>query len=593
MNIKKIVSAVSALAISVSVFAGMAVTGYAETFASQDYQASDAAVDWTTSTGGRFTPVLLTEGENVYLSVDQGTRNNNGATLTGTTVQGKVAAGTDFTMEWDMKLSSSTNQSPAEFVLYDAANSAAMLKITATGTWATTWQLNGNSNKVVTLPNSSKGNSSNTIADVTWCHYVLTRSGDTTLLTITDADNNVVFERGAIDTLSTTGGLGKMTFATKRYMANFAIDNVVVRSVETEDLPQVASVNYTVNYVCDGATVKTITDSNYVGEVIIAEEIVYSDAGTKYFTTETTSMTLSEDSENVLNVTVRVANNYTITANATGDVNKEIETFPAVEGENVTVSYPKYVIDGTTLYSTSAQNSNPWWGKTVSNVTEDTAVEFGYVSAVENVVYYSEAEYIDGLTSTNLGNVYIRASNTMGAYVEAETVITTLPAGKYQIVLTPYGNSGTTFNAYAGSVSEETLIGTAATDGNPKENTSEEFVLTEDTDIILGIAGNAGSSPKVLDYVYIVKTGDYVAPIEATLVEDFADETATDADTGASVWSATVNGEGTLNVVVTDLDGNTGAVTGDTTITGNSDVSVIILVNRKAALLDSVVLSVE
>ena len=95
-----------------------------ETLFSQDYEAEDVTPDWTTSTGGRFTPMIMTEGDNHYLSVNQGERNNNGCTLTSTSLQGKVPAGTDFLMQFDLKLGTSNSQAPVDFHIKDASNSA-------------------------------------------------------------------------------------------------------------------------------------------------------------------------------------------------------------------------------------------------------------------------------------------------------------------------------------------------------------------------------------------------------------------------------------------------------------------------------------
>ena len=214
------------------------------TYYRQDYEGDGVIVDWTTATAGRFTPVLLTETVNekvnTYLSVDQGARQNNGTTLKSKSLVGKVASGTDFTMTFDMKISSSTDQTPTSFTIYDAANSSAVFSLTATGAWATSWIVNGNDNNIVTLDGTNKGNSKQTIADCPWYTFKLTRIGNLTYLTITSKTSGVeVFERTEVSTISTTGGLGNMDFVTKRYFANFAIDNIVVRSVKGSDIPEI------------------------------------------------------------------------------------------------------------------------------------------------------------------------------------------------------------------------------------------------------------------------------------------------------------------------------------------------------------------
>lgn len=198
-----------------------------ETLFSQDYEAEDVTPDWTTSTGGRFTPMIMTEGDNHYLSVDQGQRNNNGCTLTSTSLQGKVPAGTDFLMQFDLKLGTSNNQAPVDFHIKDASNSANIFSLIATGTWSTTWYVNSDSgDQHVTLPGTDNNKD---ITALTWYTVKIWRVGDKTYVEITNTSTGaVVFERAEVATLSATGGLGKMEFYTKRYNGNFAIDNVVV-----------------------------------------------------------------------------------------------------------------------------------------------------------------------------------------------------------------------------------------------------------------------------------------------------------------------------------------------------------------------------
>ncbi|MDO4995071.1 MAG: hypothetical protein Q4E32_08740 [Bacteroidales bacterium] len=195
----------------------------------QDFAAANTD-GWSTSTGGRYTPSILYDGTNPYLSVSQGERQNNGCTVTGTNLQDVAPAGSDFNLSFNLKLSSSTNQQPTSFTIYDQANLHPILSLTATGTWSTSWIVNGSSLQVE-LPNSNKGNSTQSIADVTWCTYQLERIGEHTFLTITHRESGtIILSRTEIQTLSTSGGLGSMTFVTSRYFANFAIDDLLVQT---------------------------------------------------------------------------------------------------------------------------------------------------------------------------------------------------------------------------------------------------------------------------------------------------------------------------------------------------------------------------
>ena len=209
---------------------------------------SNGEVTWTTKNGGRYDPVILEEDGNKYLSVDQGTRNNNGTTISSTETEGKVAAGEDFTFIARVKLGASTNQTATAFNIYDAGNAQAILSLAEVTTNATAWTINGNEKQKVTVSaGGGKG-----IDDLAWVTLKVTSYEGKTYLTVTDAEGNVIdeYNQTLISTLSETGGLGKMEFVTSRYNANFAIDDVVVRDVVvSEDIPATPVYTYTVKFV--------------------------------------------------------------------------------------------------------------------------------------------------------------------------------------------------------------------------------------------------------------------------------------------------------------------------------------------------------
>ena len=95
--------------------------------------------------------------------------------------------------------------------------------------------------------------------------------------------------------------------------------------------------------------------------------------------------------------------------------------------------------------------------------------------------------------------------------------------------------------------------------------TSEEFTLTGTTDIVLGAQGSAGSSPKVLDFIYIQKTGDVELPataIDNVTAAGYATFTsAYDLDLATvNAYTATVDAEN--NVTFTKQTGKVVAGTG-------------------------------
>ena len=192
----------------------------------ESYNAESTTDGWTSSVEGRFTPKIYDEDGNYYLSVDQNQR-SSGAVVTGTVLAGKAAAGDDFTLEFDMKLGNTNNnsgsQSPIVLKIKDADNTQDILSLSAPNRYVPIWNVNG-TDLQVTLPFYG----GQTLTSVAWCHYKISRSGSLTYLTITNnATQTPILDRTLIEGGSETGGLGNITFTTLRYYANFAIDNIL------------------------------------------------------------------------------------------------------------------------------------------------------------------------------------------------------------------------------------------------------------------------------------------------------------------------------------------------------------------------------
>ena len=237
-----------------------------------EYGSTSTTDGWSTSVAGRFTPVILNEGDNYFLSVTQDQRNNNGCVVTGTTLAGQVAAGCGFILTFDLRISSSTNQWPTSFEIRDVENSSTMFSLTATGTSVTTWKLNGGDE--LTLPNTNKGGSTETIADVPWYTVTIKRRGTNTYVTIVNKGTGVAICTDKAVTASTTGGLGNMVFTTKRYDANFAIDNIEVKKWgwdASEKTVNLAHGNWVGNTFTGMPSLwdnsETVTNLTYIGSI--------------------------------------------------------------------------------------------------------------------------------------------------------------------------------------------------------------------------------------------------------------------------------------------------------------------------------------
>ena len=473
------------------------------TYYFEDYNSATDPTGWTSSVSGRFTPVILDS----YLTVDQNTRNNNGCVVTGNVFGDAVPAGTDFTLSFDVKIGSSNNQTPVSLTFYDAANSAAMLSFTATGTYAKTYYINGNQSQTAEISNGKQE-----LGDLVWMTVKLTRSGELTYLTVTNTStSDVVFAQSVITTLSSTGGLGKIEFVTRRYNANLAIDNLLVRSVLDSDLPAVAVADYTVKFEDENGNEIKPSETNQgfaedPVELTAAQtaDFMSEDGTTKYLyvSNDGEGLTIAEDGSTVVTVVFRQAETYTYSVTSSnGTVIAEGSNF---EGESVTVPYSRYEnIDGT-LYEAGVTNKEYRISFVLSENTEKTITY--NATSITNVVYFSEGENIEGANATTNGsNMAVRSSNAACGYTTEDITLCTLPAGDYQAVMYCYANSsgGATQDFQLGAAAETTSC--AITGGASNGTTfTNNFTLTAE-DVVKWLATSNQDSRNGLDYIYIVK----------------------------------------------------------------------------------------
>ena len=264
-----------------------------------------------------------------------------------------------------------------------------------------------------------------------------------------------------------------------------------------------SATKYTIKYVdASGKDIKVAKEydgligQNFTASTEDMAAVYTSDKKYIYESGNETKAAVKEAASNVITLKFREAEKYNYTVN--NNINDNSTTGTAFEGDNATVAFSKYILKDGVLYEANAISQQ--YNLTFA-VNEDNIVKtINYKkTSIDNVAYYSEAEDISTLTSTNAGYIPIRCSSAKGAYAATDAVITKLPAGTYKLTTAVFGNKGTTFNFYAG----EKNIFTISTEGKLKEEPSSSFTLTEPTDIILKQAGNAGSSPKVLDYIII------------------------------------------------------------------------------------------
>lgn len=355
------------------------------------------------------------------------------------------------------------------------------------------------------------------------------------------ANKTTAFNTDVTDAVKESAGQGYVIFKFTNnpgggdLVGKGAVEGAPVLTIVTTDASAMTS--YTVKFTdADGNELKEAVKY----DVLIGNEATASAADmAAFFNADNTmkyiyvsgneTITAGEDAaSNVITLVFREAATWTYTINAVDGEGTLLQTLKSgtnFEAEKFDVAYAAYINVNGTIYKSSKQSSD---GKgyyftldlNADNVTKDITFT---ASDITGVVYFSEAENIEGLTLTTNNNTFIRSSNGASAYAaDGDVVFTTLPNGKYKlatVICDATKNAGSVWNFKAG---EQTIFEFTAGNVNWAEGTSEEFELNAaSTDIIL--VKNGGMNQGV-DFIYIIKTGDaeLAAPVAATGKMTFA-----------------------------------------------------------------------
>ena len=192
---------------------------FAGIYFSQDYEADGAVPDWTSGNTGRYTVDIAGDATNHYLQVSSVGNGNNGTTITSTAISGKATD--NFVIDFSLALTSGTDAKREQHTIYKILDggSGIILKLYASGSGSTVWQINDDATKTVTL---SKG---------VFYNFKVTVTDGKTYLSVNNSDGSVLLEKTQINSLNTSGGIGNMQFETCRYWAAMGIDNMRIYSL--------------------------------------------------------------------------------------------------------------------------------------------------------------------------------------------------------------------------------------------------------------------------------------------------------------------------------------------------------------------------
>ena len=308
--------------------------------------------------------------------------------------------------------------------------------------------------------------------------------------------------------------------------------------------------DYTVKYVLQGTTTELRTATTGTTEVGGTYKVTDEDKasffvdGKKYIyvSDDAASQSINENGSTVITITYREAATWSYTVNAVDDSGNILKDGFAkgtnFEGETFNVAYPyAFNIDGT-LYTSGKQNSGYYFSITLSEETNIKTVTYT-ASDITDVVYFSEAEDIDGLTKANNSNTFIRSSNGASAYAATENVaFTKLPAGTYKLttVICDTKTNKATWDFLAG---EKNIFTFTASAVNWSSGTSDQFTLAEETPIYLGKGGNANQA---VDFIYIQRVAtDAALSITSAGYATFSPASNVTIPEGVTVYTVAVN----------------------------------------------------
>ncbi len=190
--------------------------------------------------------------------------------------------------------------------------------------------------------------------------------------------------------------------------------------------------------------------------------------------------------------------NYSVTASY-GEKTKTLASSTGDKNANITVAYPRYIQDGSTLYEAAATDNKYSRTFILSNNYQEEVIPYD-AAAIPNVYYYAEAEdVISGATSdlpaASNGKLGGRQNNS-----STYTSLVTLPEGAWQIVTSVYvGNSGNHIVNF--KVGDEVKWSfTRGASSGWYTATSETIVLSEAATISVAVDGGSTTG---IDWIYI------------------------------------------------------------------------------------------
>ena len=245
--------------------------------------------------------------------------------------------------------------------------------------------------------------------------------------------------------------------------------------------------------------------------------VVYDDDYKYTYTSGGDDFVVSSDTEVELVYTksARPTYTYNVTANYGAKSKKIVDGVSVKETADYTYYYPRFILDGTTLYeytsSTDGNASAKYWTSTHTNVSANATYTLTYNAIEGECVYFSEGEDVSGAVEYRYSGFRTAMSNGSTGYLNAAN-LTSLDAGVYSITARAVGRAGDRYvDVYKNSVSDENKVFHLVAANAGSEATSQ-FSLTTSTDIVASAGYNTSTENGAgCDYIYIMKLPDNVS----------------------------------------------------------------------------------
>ena len=278
------------------------------------------------------------------------------------------------------------------------------------------------------------------------------------------------------------------------------------------------TVNYTVKFVDEeNNTLKASETRSGLGGASItltdADRATFEYGGNRYVydNNDIGSRTIAFDGSTVVTVVYHKAGtcNYELKSN----VGNFSVKGSGLEGDVVSIAYPRYVVDNDKklyIYSSIGYQHNYHHNMTLAGSTMNETLNYNAADA-GRVCYFSEAEDIEGLTSSTVFPNDVGASMGLGGWGNVTGMkITSLKPGTYKIIAAVNGYEGATYTFNLGSL-------TLSTNGSLNEGNTT-FSINEETDLTLTTTNTEAS--KTLDYVMVLKLFGYEQNEATAYLED-------------------------------------------------------------------------